>query len=395
MWGPDVFGAALSEHPIAAHATGEVVGGVLEHVGEEPDLAVLFATSPHVGAFDDIARAVRETLRPKALIGASAVSVIGGAREVEEQPALALWAGSAAGARAAWFDATPYTSDEWIVRGPSNDELAGAGTLLLLADPASFPVSEFLEQTRASHPHLRVVGGIASAGFVPHANRLTVDGETRTSGAAGVLLPPHQSITTVVSQGCRPVGDPLTVTKAERNVIYEIAGRPALERLMELLESLPEDELTMARQGLHVGRVIDERKAEFDRGDFLIRNVLGGDREVGAIAVGDEVQVGDTVQFQVRDEHSADEDLRLLLDGHAADAALVFTCNGRGIRLFGRADHDAEVVVQSIESPAVAGMFCAGEIGPVGDQSFLHGFTASVVLFGGQRADDAALGLRR
>jgi small ligand-binding sensory domain FIST len=382
-----MFGAALSEHPVAAHATGEVVGAVLEQVGERPDIATLFVTTPHVGTFEDIARAVRDTLHPRALIGATAVSVVGGPREVEEQPAVALWAGAdpAGGldtSRAVWFAAVPLTHDDWVFQGPDDAELDEASTLVLLADPASFPVGPFLDHLRGAHPHLQVVGGVASAGFGPDANRLTVDGTTRSVGAAGLLLPRAPGFATVVSQGCRPIGDPLTVTRAERNVVYEIAGRPALDRLTELLESLDEEDLTMARQGLHVGRVIDEHKAEFGRGDFLIRNVIGGDREVGALAVGDEIGIGDTVQFQVRDRRSADEDLRLLLDGHTADGALLFTCNGRGARLFGTPDHDARVVVQSIESTAVAGMFCAGEIGPVGDRTFLHGFTASVVLFG-------------
>lgn len=381
-----VFGAALSEHPIAAYAIGEAVGTVLERVGEHPDLALLFVTGSHVGAFEDIARAVRDTLHPAAFIGATAISVIGGPREVEEQPGLALWAGAAGPATAFWFDASMGPDDEWGFHGADDAALAAASTLILLADPASFPVAEFLVHVHREQPHLRVVGGLASAGFVPDANRLTVNGETRAGGAAGVLLSDDHRVATVVSQGCRPIGEPFTVTKSERNVIYELAGRPALERLQELLGSLGDDELEMARQGLHVGRVIDEHKVSFDRGDFLIRNVLGGDRDAGALAVGDNIEIGDTVQFQVRDAASADEDLRLLLNGHSADAALVFTCNGRGLRLFGRPDHDAEVVAQSIDTPSVAGMFCAGEIGPVGAQSFLHGFTASVVLFGGRDA---------
>jgi len=383
------FGAALSEHPIAVHATGEAVGALLEQVGEEPDLVLLFVTGPHVGAFEDIARAVRATLRPKALIGTTAVSVIGGSREVEEQPGLALWAGDVGPARAVSFHATMGLGESWSFDCSDDIALSGASMLILLADPASFPVAPFLEHLRAEQPSLRVVGGVASAGFVRDANRLTVNGETMVGGAAGVLLPDDRAVATVVSQGCRPIGEPLTVTRSERNIIYEIAGRPALERLQQLLGTLSDAELEMARRGLHVGRVIDEHKVEFDRGDFLIRNVMGGDNEVGAIAVGDEIAVGDTVQFQVRDAVSADEDLRLLLDGRSADAALVFTCNGRGYRLFGHPDHDAEVLVRSIESPSVAGMFCAGEIGPVGAQSFLHGFTASVVLFGGPGSDPA------
>jgi small ligand-binding sensory domain FIST len=376
----DVFGAALSEHPVAAHATGEVVGSLLEQVGEEPDIALLFVTRAHVPMIEEIVGAVRQTLRPGTLIGATAVSVIGGPREVEDRPALSLWAGRTGAVTPVSIDAAEGF-DGWSFAGLHPPVAQAARTLILLAEPSSFPVDAFLDHAASMHPDLRVIGGVASAGFGPDANRLVIDGNLRSTGAVGVLLTREQAVATVVSQGCRPIGDPFTITKAERNVIYEIGGRPALERLQELLGTLSEAELGMARDGLHVGRVIDEHQTEFGRGDFLIRNVLGGDREVGAIAVGDLVEVGDLVQFQVRDAESADEDLRLLLAGRAASAALVFTCNGRGMRLFGRPDHDAEAVVRSIESPAVAGMFCAGEIGPVGPRSFLHGFTASVALF--------------
>jgi small ligand-binding sensory domain FIST len=374
--------AALSEHPIPVEATGEVIGAVLERVGPGPSLGVLFVSGHHTGAFEDMARAVWEALGPAALIGATAVSVVGGAREVEERPAVSLWAAQSGTASATSIGATPTPDDSWQFTGPAPDELADASTVLLLADPASFPVTELLRELDRDHPHLRVIGGLASAGTSPGANRLTVDGRTLGGGAAAILLGADSGVDAVVSQGCRPVGSPLTVTRAERNVIYEIAGRPALDQLQALLESLEPDELAMARGGLHIGRVIDEHKAEFGRGDFLIRSVLGADRAVGALAVGDEVHIGDTVQFQVRDARSADEDLRTLLVNRRAAGALVFTCNGRGMRLFGRPDHDAEVVAESIASTSVAGMFCAGEVGPVGGRSFLHGFTASVALFG-------------
>lgn len=383
--------AALSEHPIAAHATGEVVGALLEQVGDAPDLAVLFASRPHVGALDDVVDAVRRTLRPGALVGATAGSVLAGVREVEEQPALAMWAGRAGDARTVSIDAVEDRGG-WSFTGLHPSSADAAATLLLLADPTSFPIDPFLTHLAHRHPHLTVIGGMASAGFGPGGNRLVVDAHLRDHGAAGVLLSHEQPVTAVVSQGCRPIGDPFTVTRAERNVIYEIGGRPALDRLEGLLATLGADELAMAREGLHIGCVVDEQKAEFGRGDFLVRNVLGGDRDAGAIAVGDEVHVGATVQFQVRDADSADEDLRLLLDGHRADGALVFTCNGRGVRLFGRPDHDAEVVSSTIESSAVAGMFCAGEIGPVGNRSFLHGFTASVALFGPRAGPSRAVG---
>ena len=132
---------------------------------------------------------------------------------------------------------------------------------------------------------------------------------------------------------------------------------------------------------MHLGRVIDEHKLDFERGDFLIRGVLGADPDSGALAVGDELEIGATVQFQVRDAVSADDDLRAMLAGREADGALVFTCNGRGIGLFGAPDHDASVVSELTGSPALAGMFCAGELGPIGGRTFLHGFTASMALF--------------
>jgi small ligand-binding sensory domain FIST len=174
----------------------------------------------------------------------------------------------------------------------------------------------------------------------------------------------------------------LVVTKAQDNIIFELAGRPALERLVtQAHESLSEDEVSLLEMGgLHVGRVIDEHQESFGRGDFLVRNVVGADRSLGAIAVSDVVPVGTTVQFHLRDAASADEDLRTLFEGKRADAALVFTCNGRGTRLFGEPHHDVRVLAEHLGPVPMAGCFAAGELGPVGGRNFLHGFTASVAL---------------
>ncbi len=375
--------AALSEHPLATHAVGECVGHLLESGGPGPDLVSVFVTAPLAGAMEDIVRASRQLLEPRTLVGTTAVSVLGGSREVEDHAALAMFA--------VWLDGpsvTPVRMD--TVPGPEGPELVGAdrlmdgaaGTLLLLADPFSLPVDRVLAQLAHASPDLQVIGGLASAARQPGGNLVVLDGALHRQGAVGALLPPEVAVTPVVSQGCRPIGEPLTVTRAERNVLYELAGRPALDRLMELVGSLDDHERALAARGLHIGRVIDEHRMDFGRGDFLIRGVLGGDREAGAVAVGDEVEVGATVQFQVRDAASADEDLRVLMAGRAAAGALVFTCNGRGSALFGVPDHDAEVVSESLALAPVAGMFCAGELGPVGGRNFVHGFTASIALFG-------------
>lgn len=380
--------AAMSEHPLATHAVGESVGHLLEKGGPRPDLVVLAVTGPYLGALEDISAAVRQLLSPAVLIGAGAESVLGGGREVEGIGALtlfALWGAPEVPAPALvrpvrLADTTvpdlPAAIDVEALRGAE-------GTLVLLGEPFTVRPDHVVERLDEIAPDLVVVGGMASAARAPGGNRLLLDGAIHTDGLVGALIDPSVTVTTVVSQGCRPIGVPMTVTRAEGNIVRELAGRPALDRLMETVDTLSPEDRALAASGLHLGRVVDERRGEFGRGDFLIRNVLGADREIGSIAVGDIVEVGCTVQFHVRDATTADEDLRsLMADRGGAAGALVFTCNGRGRRLFGVADHDAGVVSESLDGAAVAGMFCAGEIGPIGDSTFVHGLTASVALFG-------------
>lgn len=381
------FAAAISEHPLATHAVGEVVGQVLEELGEAPDVALLFVTGAFAGATEDLAAAVSQLLRPRSLVGATAVSVLAGDREVEDRAAVVLfaadWGGrlrrGAGGARAVRFEAE-REGEGWRLTGTDDVAVDGA-TLVLLADPYTFPVDPFVEELAQRAPGLTIIGGLASAASGPGGNRLVADDVVTARGAVGLLLPPGLPVHALVSQGCRPVGEPFVVTSAEGNLIEEIAGRPALDRVLETAEAAtPEDRHLMA-QGLQVGLVLDESKASFGHGDFLIRTVLGADRTTRAVAVGAEVAVGSTVQFQVRDAASADADLRDLLADTGGRAALVFTCNGRGSQLFPEVGHDASVVHDAVEGGATAGMFCAGEIGPVGGRTFVHGFSASILLF--------------
>jgi small ligand-binding sensory domain FIST len=373
------FAAALSEHPLATEAVGEVAGQVLERLATGADLAVLFVTAPHTGALEDIAGAVRTLLQPGCLIGATASAVLGSSRGVEDRPGVALWAGR--------FSGTVTPVHLVAERVPAGMRIAGfppeteARTLLLLPDPFTFPVGGFVESLTGTHPGLTVIGGMASAARGPGGNRLVVDDRVVSEGAVGALLDVPVAPGTVVSQGCRPIGTAWTVTRAEGNVLYELGGRPALERLVELLQALSPADKDLAAQGLHCGIVVDEHKLDFERGDFLIRGVMGVDRDQGTVIVGDVVPVGATVQFQVRDARTAGEDLAHLLDGRSADSALVFTCNGRGAAMFGDPNHDAALVQDVLGPIPTAGMFCAGEIGPVSGTNALHGFTASVALF--------------
>lgn len=374
------FTAALSEHPVPATAVGEVAGQVLEALGPAPDLALVFVTPPHAGALEDIAAALADVLRPEVLLGCAAISVVGTGREVEQDAAVSLWAG-----RFGPVEPLRLTAGRGIhgfdFEGWPHELAFEPSALLLLADPYTFPVEAFYEELSARHPGLPVIGGNASAAIRPGGNRLALDRKVHTSGAVGALLGPGVEVATVVSQGCRPIGRPYIVTRAEGNYVHELAGSPALGRLVQMTtEGMPEEDIDLIDQGLHLGQVIDESKLDFERGDFLVRNVLGADEANGAVAVNDVVPVGATVQFHVRDAASADDDLRQLLTGRRADGALLFTCNGRGRHLFGTPDHDAGVLEERVGVPT-AGFFAAGEFGPVGGRNFVHGFTASIALF--------------
>ena len=369
------FAVGLSEHLHAGEAVGEAVVQVLNGLGREPDVAMMFLTTAHVPMAGELVTAVQTLLRPSVLVGSSAVSVIAGRREVEDRPAVALWAATLDGVAPVRF-------------GPSEVDAEAipddAHSLVVVADPFSFPVDRLADVVSETRPGLTLVGGLASASTGIGGQRLVLDDGVFDDGAVGFALSGSVRLSTVVSQGCRPVGVPLIVTASERNVILELAGKPARQRLTELIGNLSDEERQMAGRGLHVGRVVDEHLTEFHRGDFLIRAVLGLDQGTGGVVVGDLMPVGSTVQFQVRDAGSADDDLRAILGRRVTApprSTIVFTCNGRGTNLFEEPDHDAAVVADLLADPVTAGMFCAGEIGPVGSRSFVHGFTASIAMF--------------
>lgn len=383
------YAASLSVHPNAFAAAAECAGEVLERLdGNRPDLVVVFASEHHADAFADVTAGVRGLLEPDVLLGCTAAGVAGGGSEIEHEPAISIFAANWGGGRArpVGLDSFPFGAGEVetglrITGWP--DDLPAAGTLLLLADPANFPLRDFLSLVNERTPDLRVIGALASG----TRRALALDDAVTFRGAVGVLLDQQVVVDTVVSQGCRPIGQPFTITRSERNIVYELAGRPALDRLREVVAGLDDHDSELIRRGLHVGIVVDEHRLDFERGDFLVRNLVGVDESGGALAIGEPVLTGQTVQFHVRDSASAADDLDELLSMASAGGwaggpgALLFTCTGRGVNLFGRPDHDVTVIADHLRPAALAGMFCAGEIGPVGGRNFLHGYTASVAVF--------------
>ena len=366
----------------AAAAAREARGGARGRV--EVDLAFLFLSPAHLDEVEAAAEAVHEELAPRHLLGCVAEGVVAGARELEQGPAVAVWAGALPGAEIECFHAAAVQTDDGITVA-GFPELDDPGLVVLLVDPFTFPAGSFLTSLNEAHERVPLVGGIAAGGGGrPGAQTLILDDAVHSEGAVGAVVsgPP---VVTVVSQGCRPIGHEAVITRCEGNVVYELAGTPALERLRTEIAALSSEEQALAARGLLVGLVIDENRPEYETGDFLMRGLLGADEASGALALGDTVRVGQTLRFFVRDAASADVDLRRALGGPLRRArpagALLFTCNGRGTNMFPQPDHDARVVTEMLQTDALAGFFCGGEIGPVGGKAFLHGFTATLAIF--------------
>jgi len=385
-------GGALVLTADPREAAAQAVDQAARALGDTtPALAVLFASAHFLSAAADLLAAMSNALGPLPLIGCVGQAVAGGAREIESEPAVSLWLGAGLG--------PVETFAMEYLRTPSGGAFGGylfpgepRGTHLLIADPYTFPPDGLLAHLNDKSPGAVVMGGMASAALGPRQSRLFLDDRVLSAGAVGVHLPNAQ-IHPLVAQGCRPIGDAYIITGAEGSVIRELGGRPPLTRLREMAAALPARDQELLARGLQLGVVIDEYRTEPGQGDFLVRGVVGADPDSGAIAVGDQIQVGQTVQFHVRDAESADEDLRRALereskalDGRRLAGALLFTCNGRGSRLFAGPDHDAGLIAATLGDIPLAGFFCAGELGPVGGQNFLHTFTASIALFPAQEA---------
>lgn len=357
--------------------------------GRRPDLACVFVCGVDEDVVADAGQRAVELTGATAAIGCSAPGVIASGRGVEAASAVAVWCAVLPGVRVRTFhlEVMPAEAGMAVVGLP--ERAADDAVSLLLADPWSFPVDGFIERSNDALAGLPFVGGLASGLRGRGSTRLFVDGRTLDRGAVGALLAGPVGARPLVSQGCRPIGPAMTVTRVDGNVLLELAGVSAVRKLEEVLEALPPAEQALAATGLHLGIAMDEYADDHDQGDFLIRGIAGVDDSRAGLVVGDLVPVGRTVRFQLRDAAAADADLRAALrrfrTGSTVDAvegALLFSCNGRGAALFPSADHDVSVVRRGLATEGVAGFFAAGEIGPVGGRNHVHGFTASVLAFG-------------
>ena len=351
----------------------DAVAEACEGALAEADVALAFVSSAYGDAVERMGAGMRRRLRPGGFLGCTVQGAIGGRTEVESGPSLSVFTARLPGAEVEGFRAG---GDDGLPAPRDGD------TVLLLADPFSAPLFRVLEGLPLG---VGVVGGIASGSSRPKSNRLYAGADTADGGCVGARIR-GAPVRAVVSQGCRPIGRPFVVTRAEDNALLGLAGRPPVERLRDLFGSLSDQDKALAQRGLHIGCAIDEYRDHHGPGDFLIRNVLGLDSSSGALLVTDRFRVGQTVQFHVRDSASATDDLerRLARDKGATPpaGAVLFTCNGRGTHLYGEPHRDASIVQDTLGPLPLAGFFAGGEVGPVGGRNYLHGFTASLALFG-------------
>jgi small ligand-binding sensory domain FIST len=352
-----------------------------------PDFTALFVTPHFASQLRYAVDRVRALTNTTLLIGCAAEGVIGPEGEFERVAAASILSASIPEypVRPLYLNQQSLEScqsaQDW--KTLLSLEHPQDTTILIFADPYTFPVHVFLEHINTHFPGTAIIGGLANGLDESGVNSLVLDDEIFNEGAVCLIIQQKQAVASLVSQGCRPIGTPLIVTQANRNTLQQIATKPPMQVINEIYDRSSKEEQKLIEAGIFIGRVIDEYKKDFAQGDFLIRNLLNADRASSAITVMDTIPIGTTVQFHIRDAKTSSEDLQSLLQSHSkkCNGALVFNCNGRGTRLYPDINHDLNLINQTLNHPPLAGFFCAGEIGPIGGSNFIHGHTASIALF--------------
>ena len=394
------WSSAVSERPSLDEAVAECAAKVFAELGDQaPDLVVTFVSAHHAPEYDSVPQLVRRHIDSGVLIGCSGGGVIGAGTEVEHRPGFALAAAHLPDVQLIPFrieddtlpdgDAAP---DAWeaLVRTQAKEE----PHFIILADPFSVRGDHLLMGLDYAFPKSVKIGGLASGAHQPGDNALYLSDQVYGSGVVGMAMHGDIAVDTVVAQGCRPIGLPKNVTACHRNVLLGLDGQTPFEVLRETFEGLSEHDRQLAQHSLFLGVVMDELNDSPQLGDYLIRNIIGVDPQRGALAIGEMLKEGQTVQFHLRDAETSAQDLEAVLTRYVERqpiyeeaGALLFSCLGRGSYLYGRPDHDTDMFRQKVGSMPLTGFFCNGEIGPVGGSTFLHGYTSSFGIFRPRRGE--------
>ena len=356
---------------------------------DKADLGLVFISAHFTQKAELLRQALENLISPQVLLGSTAEGVVGDEQEIENLPSISLVVAQLPGVILKPFALQKIDwpcmllqPDDFVqyLQVPSDTQL-----FLLLADPFSTPIDDVLQAFNLAYMGIPVTGGMSSGALRPNGNALILDGKVYRAGAVGVALAGNLDVDILVSQGCRPIWRPFVVQAANKNWIYQLERQVPLAWIQELISELSVEERALLQNGLFVGRAVKAGQEILGQGDFIIRGVTGIDQQTGAIAIADQIQEGQVIQFHLRDALTATEDLEMLLIpqifSKPPEGALLFTCNGRGTRLYDHPNGDISVIRKNLGNFPLAGFFCAGEIGPIGDQNFIHGHTASLVLF--------------
>ncbi|HVK74429.1 MAG TPA: FIST N-terminal domain-containing protein [Kofleriaceae bacterium] len=374
------WASAISTTKTLEEAAAEALSAVaVDLAGSRPDLILLYVTDHFAASFAQLTSMVVRRFPGATVAGCTAGGAIGGGLEVEHRPALAIVAASLPGVSVRAMHLTPDHTT-W----PEADHTATA--VLVMPCPLTCPLEELLAWTDDEWPRAVKIGGLASGGMTargPAGNTLFLGDTRHREGAVVVTFDGDVSVDTIVAQGCRPIGEPMLVSKGLGNVVLELDGVPALRALEAVHARLDPADRALCRHSLFVGTVPGRAPTSVRRRDVLIRNLIGCDRAAGALAIGAPVHVGQVMQFHLRDATTSAQDLaELLAEPHAAAAgALLFSCVGRGQLLYGRPNHDSDAFQRALGPVPLGGFFCNGEVGPVGGRTYMHGYTSAFGLF--------------
>jgi small ligand-binding sensory domain FIST len=355
-------------------------------------LGLVFMTPKYFSQAEQILEILRVHARIPLLAGCSSTALVVGNEEIEDDAGIVLALYSLPGAElvGTYFTQSQVEESNGDAYWPRETGVEREHTngWLAFIDPFHLDSETWLRGWNEAYPTQPVYGGLASGVFADQSTQVYLNGDVYDEGGVAISVGGDVKLAGVISQGCTPIGDTWTLTRVEQNLIHRIANRPAYEVLSETVGKMTTEEQRKVRGNLLIGLVVNEYLEDFHRGDFLVRNLLGGDPQTGVLAVGAMPRTGQTMQFQRRDASAATEDMSELLaqthvqlGGATVYGGCLCCCNGRGKHLFGQSGHDAQLVQKQFGSIGLAGFFCNGEIGPVGEKNFLHGYTASLALF--------------
>jgi small ligand-binding sensory domain FIST len=387
------WASAVDTSPALPDAIERCAAHVLEGLGGiEPDLVIAFVSAEHSPQYERVPELLTRQFDSATIFGCGATAVIGGGQEVEERPAVSLTAAvlPGVGLSAVHLQAAqlpPTYADKTLWEQALRVEVQRDPAFLLLADPYSFDTEALLKGMDRAFPFAVKAGGLASAADTPGMNALFLRDTTHRTGAIALALTGNIDVRSVVTQGSRPVGDPMFVTAVHENLIRELDGREARDVLEMLFERLSADDRDLVSDALSIGIALATQQTSYGAGDFLVSDILGVDPESGALWVNTQVPLNHVVQFHLRDTSTAGQDLERVLtelrnsSGPAPVGAMLFTCTGRGVHFYGQPDHDTNAFRRIVADVPVGGCFCSGEIGPLQQTNYVHGYTSSFAVF--------------